>query len=330
MNHLRRPGPSRAERHGKAATVSRSGGVHEAHDLSDRFGSTWLAAWSRVQLGTLDVAGGQLAGARALPDEALDLSLAIHINRNMALCLVAFARLAFAEGDPGLAAVLAGAAAGLRQRAWPVLGRGEADLVAQVRQAQGAVRFDEIFAAGSRLSQREAVAAIRGRRRTGTRAPRPTAWPVPLVTDTAALTSCCPQARAIFGRSCHARPPAGINRRRTCGGDPGQRRRHPDDGRPGARPLRRLRQADRFLAVRGLCLLATGLVALPLASAIPPPSPCCSPRRSPPHHGLVFPGGLTSASCTEARPIPPQPTRGPRRPPRHMRRTHRHTTAVAA
>ena len=100
MNHLRRPGPSRAERHGKAATVSRSSGVPEAHDLPDRFGSTWLAAWSRVQLGTLDVAGGQLAEARALPDEALDLSLAIHTNRNMALCLVAFAPLAFAEGDP--------------------------------------------------------------------------------------------------------------------------------------------------------------------------------------------------------------------------------------
>jgi hypothetical protein len=40
--------------------------VHKAHDLSDRFGYTWLAAWSRVQFGTQDVAGGQLAGARAL------------------------------------------------------------------------------------------------------------------------------------------------------------------------------------------------------------------------------------------------------------------------
>jgi hypothetical protein len=42
MNHLRRPGPSRAERHGKAATVSRSSGVHEAHDLPHRFGYTGL------------------------------------------------------------------------------------------------------------------------------------------------------------------------------------------------------------------------------------------------------------------------------------------------
>lgn len=44
-----------------------------------------------MQPGTLDVAGGQLAEAPALPDGALDLSLATHINRNMALCLVAFA-----------------------------------------------------------------------------------------------------------------------------------------------------------------------------------------------------------------------------------------------
>jgi len=83
----------------------------------------------------------------------------------MALRLVAFARLAFAEGDPELAALLAGGG-----RRPPAAGSA-ADLVAQVRQAQGAVRYDEAFAAGSRLSQREAVAAIRGRRRTGTRAP---------------------------------------------------------------------------------------------------------------------------------------------------------------
>ena len=131
--------------------------------MTCRTGSVYLAG--RLVPGApwqLDVAGGQLAGAAALPDEALDLSLAIHINRNMAPCLVAFARLVFAEGDPEHAALLAGAAAGLRQRprrrAWPVLRPGEADLVAQVRQAQGAVRSDEIFAAGSRLSQREAVA----------------------------------------------------------------------------------------------------------------------------------------------------------------------------
>ena len=33
----------------------------------------------------------------------------------------------------------------------------------QVREALGADRFEEVFAAGSRLSQQEAVAAIRDR-----------------------------------------------------------------------------------------------------------------------------------------------------------------------
>jgi hypothetical protein len=125
----------------------------------------------------------------------------------------AFARLAFAEGGPEQAALLAGAAAVLRQwarrRAWPVLRPGEADLVAQVRQAQGAVRFDEAFAAGSRYSQREAVAAIRGRRRTGSRRPDPRPGLSRSSPARPALTFCCPEARGIFGRSCHARPPAG-------------------------------------------------------------------------------------------------------------------------
>jgi hypothetical protein len=49
----------------------------------------------------------------------------------------------------------------------------------------------------------------------------------------------------------------------------------------------------RFLAVRGLCLLATGLVALPLASAIPLPRPAA--RRDSRRRITVWcsPGGLT-------------------------------------
>jgi hypothetical protein len=49
------------------------------------------------------------------------------------------------------------------ERAISALRRGEAALVAQVRLALGADRFDEVFAAGARLGQREAVAAIRDR-----------------------------------------------------------------------------------------------------------------------------------------------------------------------
>ena len=85
----------------------------------------------------------------------------------MTLCLAAFAQLAYAEGDPERAALLAGAAEGLRGRAgfstWPMLRGGETQLAAQIRQALGDDRFRQVFAAGSRLSQQEAVAAIRDR-----------------------------------------------------------------------------------------------------------------------------------------------------------------------
>ena len=94
------------------------------------------------------------------------------VTWNVTVCLAAFARLAFAEGDPERAALLAGATEGLRRRAglraWPMLRRGEAELVAQVRQALATDRFGQAFDAGSRLSQHEAMAAMRDRPGDGT------------------------------------------------------------------------------------------------------------------------------------------------------------------
>ena len=144
-------------------------------DLAERCDHPWLAAVSRVYLGMLAVAQGRPEEARGLLDEGLELSLAGHSTRSVTLCLAAFARLAFAEGNPQRAALLAGTAERLRRRvglrAWPLLRREEADLVNQVRQALGADRFDQLYAAGSPLSQQEAVAAIRDRRGAGTEAP---------------------------------------------------------------------------------------------------------------------------------------------------------------
>jgi predicted ATPase len=144
-------------------------------DLADRFGYTWLTASAQLQLGGLAIRQGRRDQARELLDEALDLSLAIRIIRNVTLCLDAFAQLAFAEGDPERAALLAGAAEGLRGRAgfstWPILRRSEAELAAQIRQALGDDRFGQAFAAGSRLSQQEAVAAIRERSGNRTQPP---------------------------------------------------------------------------------------------------------------------------------------------------------------
>jgi predicted ATPase len=147
----------------------------EMRDLAGRLDNPWLAAVSRVYLGTLAVAQGRPEEAQAPMAEGLELSLAAHSTRSVTLCLTAFARLAFVEGDPERAALLAGAAEGLRRRvglrAWPLLRRDEAELVAQVRQALGADKFDHQHAAGSRLSQQEAVAAVPDRRRAGTATP---------------------------------------------------------------------------------------------------------------------------------------------------------------
>jgi predicted ATPase len=147
----------------------------EMRELAERLDNPWLAAVSRVYLGMLAVAQGRPEEARGLMDEGLELSLAAHSTRSVTLCLTSFARLVFVDGDPGQAAMLAGAAEGLRRRvglrAWPLLRREEAELVAQARQALGADGFDQLYAAGSRLSQQEAVAAVRDRRGAGTAAP---------------------------------------------------------------------------------------------------------------------------------------------------------------
>jgi tetratricopeptide (TPR) repeat protein len=151
------------------------GHLREARDLAERPGSDWLTAGSRVQLGILAVLRGSLDEARALLDEALELSLAARSTPFVTLCLSGYAQLASAEGDPDQAALLEGAAEGLRRRvglpAWPHLRRVEANLVAQVRHRLGPGRFDQAFSAGSRLTQRQAVAIVQDQRGTGTPAP---------------------------------------------------------------------------------------------------------------------------------------------------------------
>jgi predicted ATPase len=149
--------------------------LREARDLAQRFGGDWLTAGCQAQLGILEVLRGRLDQARALVNQALDLSLAARSTPFMTVCLAAHAWLALAEGEPERAALLEGAAEGLRHRvglpAWPLLRRVEADLVTQVRQRLGAGQFDQAFSAGSALTQREAIAIVRDQRGTGTQTP---------------------------------------------------------------------------------------------------------------------------------------------------------------
>jgi serine/threonine-protein kinase PknK len=139
---------------------------------SRRYGGDWLAAGCRAVLGIPAVLQGSLDRARTLLDQALDLSVAARSTPFMTLCLAAYAWLALAGGDPKRAALLEGAAEGMRQRVglpiWPLLRRVEAELVAQIRQRLDAGQFHQAFSAGSALTQREAIAVIRDQRGTGT------------------------------------------------------------------------------------------------------------------------------------------------------------------
>jgi tetratricopeptide (TPR) repeat protein len=90
--------------------------LREARDLAEGFDIAELTAGSRVQLGLLDVLQGRLDEAWVLLDDALKLSLAARSTPVVTLSLAAYARLAFADGDPLRAARLGGAAEGLRRR----------------------------------------------------------------------------------------------------------------------------------------------------------------------------------------------------------------------
>jgi len=150
------------------------GHLTAARDLSEQVDGTWQTAFSRAQLGLLAALQGRFDDAPALLDDALTLALALRSTPLTTLCLSAFGRLALAEGDAERAALLAGAADGLRRRAgvrpWPMLRRPEAELVTQVREALGAEAFDQSFAAGGRLGRREAAGAARGVRGAAARA----------------------------------------------------------------------------------------------------------------------------------------------------------------
>lgn len=147
----------------------------EANELGGQFGNHWLESSARTQLASLAVRAGQLEEARALLMDSVDASEDAKLStQTVTFSLVAFARLALAEGDARRAAMALGAADGLRKlaglRAWPSMRRGEAELVNLVAQKLDPEVFRHAFAAGSELNRRQAVALVRsGREVEGSR-----------------------------------------------------------------------------------------------------------------------------------------------------------------
>ncbi|WP_179266282.1 ATP-binding protein [Asanoa hainanensis] len=133
-----------------------------AYDWAMRQDNAWLAATAQVLLAGLALVRGEKLNARMLLDDGLELSLAAYSTQLVTLCLATFAQLVFAEGNPERAALLAGAADGLRRRAglrvYPSLRQREAVLTGRLREALGEADFDILFAKGGRLTRPEAVA----------------------------------------------------------------------------------------------------------------------------------------------------------------------------
>jgi tetratricopeptide (TPR) repeat protein len=141
----------------------------EAHQLAGQFGYKWLESGARTQLASLAVRAGQLDEARAQLVQSVDASKETELStQTVTFSLVADAQLALTERDVRRAAMALGAAHGLRQRAglraWPSMRRAEAELTTRVAQQIDPDAFQDAFAAGSELSQLQAVALVRGDR----------------------------------------------------------------------------------------------------------------------------------------------------------------------
>ena len=141
----------------------------EANQLGGQFGYRWLESGALTQLASLAVSAGQLAEARAQLLKSVDASEDTELStQTVTFSLVAYTQLALAERDVRRAAMALGSADGLRKRAglraWPSMRRGEAELANRVAQAIEPDAFKDAFAAGSELTQLQAVALLRGDR----------------------------------------------------------------------------------------------------------------------------------------------------------------------
>lgn len=140
----------------------------EAEELGTRYGNNWLESCARTQLASLAVRAGNLDEARAQLVGSVDRSEDTELStQTLTFSLVACAELALAERDLERAATALGAADGLRQRvglrAWPSMRPNEAELATRVAQELGPEVYEDAFAAGSELNQREAVDFLRRR-----------------------------------------------------------------------------------------------------------------------------------------------------------------------
>jgi predicted ATPase len=136
----------------------------EARERSDEIGDRALSTSTRATLSRVELQRGNLVQARADIDQALTLSTASRSTRYVSISLAAAARLAFADGDPERAVLIAAGAQGLRRRAgfraWAAMRGPDSTLLEQARNTVGD-KFDRLYQMGSQLTQPELVVQVR-------------------------------------------------------------------------------------------------------------------------------------------------------------------------
>jgi hypothetical protein len=139
----------------------------EVDELGRQFGNTWLTCSARTQLTVLAVEAGRLDEARAWLIDTVDSIEHAHPSTlAIGFTLVAFARLALAEGDARRAAIAIGTVDALRARAglraWPLMRPGESDLSSRLARVADPEIVEEGRAIGADFHPRDALAPIRG------------------------------------------------------------------------------------------------------------------------------------------------------------------------
>ena len=139
----------------------------EAREFGDRLGNPWLRTATRALLASLAVRNGRLREARAILAEVTDPHRLTDLSAQaLTFALVAYVRLALADGNPQRAAAALGAIDGLRERvglkAWPSMRGNEKGLAAQIGEALSQQDLGAARLAGASLRRAQTIALVRG------------------------------------------------------------------------------------------------------------------------------------------------------------------------
>jgi predicted ATPase len=151
---------------GSGMMVEARSHLEEGHCIVEGVQSPTLVGPLKTSLAVVDVMEMKPEAARALLEESTQLSDEFLDIHRFTFALAAWAGLAFIESDFRRAALVLGAAEGLRQRvglrAWPIVRLKIQDFIRMLERAIGPEAVARLMAEGAELSRQEALTVARG------------------------------------------------------------------------------------------------------------------------------------------------------------------------